>query len=50
MAGSFAYFFSDEGAVARWVEDPYHQHFTGEVFFQHRPPIDPSSLSPSQRM
>lgn len=31
--------------VARWVENPYHQHFTGEVFFQHRPPIDPSSLT-----
>ncbi|WP_299657484.1 transposase, partial [uncultured Jannaschia sp.] len=24
-------------------ENPYWQHFCGEVFFQHRPPIDPSS-------
>lgn len=35
---------SDEAVVARWVENPYYQHFTGETFFQHRPPIDPSSL------
>lgn len=31
--------------VARWVENPYYQHFTGETFFQHRPPIDASSLT-----
>lgn len=36
---------SDEAIVARWVENPYYQHFTGETFFQHRPPIDPSSLT-----
>ncbi len=35
---------SDEAVVARWVEDPYFQHFTGETFFQHKPPIDPTSL------
>nr|WP_269101047.1 IS5 family transposase [Mangrovicoccus ximenensis] len=40
-----AYRLSDETVVARWVENPYYQHFTGEVFFQHRPPIDPSSLT-----
>lgn len=40
-----AYQLSDEAAVARWVENPYYQHLTGEVFFQHRPPIDPSSLT-----
>ncbi len=40
-----AYRLSDEAVVARWVENPYHQHFTGETFFQHRPPIDPSSLT-----
>ena len=40
-----AYGLSDEAVVARWVENPYHQHFCGEVFFQHRPPIDPSSLT-----
>ena len=36
---------SDEAVVARWVENPYFQHFTGEVFFQHHPPLDPSSLT-----
>ena len=40
-----AYRLSDEAMVARWVENPYYQHFTGETFFQHRPPIDPSSLT-----
>ncbi|SNR66527.1 Transposase domain [Puniceibacterium sediminis] len=40
-----AYRLSDEAVVARWVENSYYQHFTGEVFFQHRPPIDPSSLT-----
>lgn len=36
---------SDEAVVTRWVENPYYQHFTDETFFQHRPPIDPSSLT-----
>jgi transposase, IS5 family len=40
-----AYRLSDEAIVARWVENPYYQHFTGETFFQHRPPIDPSCLT-----
>jgi IS5 family transposase len=39
-----AFRLSDEALVARWVENPYYQHFTGETFFQHRPPIDPTSL------
>ncbi len=40
-----AYRLSDEAVVARWVENPYYQHFTGETFFHHRPPIDPSCLT-----
>ncbi|WP_439118587.1 IS5 family transposase [Marivita sp.] len=36
---------SDEAVIDRWVENPYFQHFTGERFFQHQPPIHPSSLS-----
>ena len=40
-----AYGLSDEAVLARWVENPYFQHFTGETFFQHRLPIHPSSLS-----
>ena len=31
--------------MARWAENPYWQHFCGETFFQHRQPIDPSSLT-----
>jgi len=40
-----AFKLSDEAVVARWVENPYYQHFTGETFFQHCPPINPSSLT-----
>src|ERR1700723_968294 len=36
---------SDEDAVAVWVENPYWQHFSGERCFQHRLPIDPSSMT-----
>jgi len=36
---------SDEETVRRWVENPCHQYFCGEEYFQHRLPIDPSSLS-----
>ena len=40
-----AFRLSDEAIVARWVENPYYQHLTGETFFQHKLPIDPSSLT-----
>lgn len=40
-----AHALSDEDVVARWVENPYFQHLCGETFFQHRRPIDPSSLT-----
>ena len=40
------YWLSDEAVVTRWVENPYYQHLTGETFFQHKQPIDPSSLTP----
>jgi transposase, IS5 family len=40
-----SYRLSDEAVVARWVENPYYQHFCGETFFQHRFPLDPSSLT-----
>ncbi len=35
----------DEAVVARRVGNPCCQHLTGETFFQHRPPIDPSPLN-----
>jgi IS5 family transposase len=40
-----AYRLSDAAVVARWVGNPSYQHLTGETFFQHRLPIDPSSLT-----
>jgi len=40
-----AYALSDEAVVSRWVENPYYQHFCGKVFFQHRKPVDSSSLT-----
>jgi IS5 family transposase len=36
---------SDEALLWTWVENPYWQHFCGEIHFQHEPPIDPSSLT-----
>jgi IS5 family transposase len=36
---------SDEETVERWVENPYWQHFCGFEFFQHQPPIDPSTMT-----
>ena len=36
---------SDESLCARWVENPYFQFFCGEEFFQHRLPVDRSSLT-----
>ncbi|HZJ08475.1 MAG TPA: IS5 family transposase, partial [Trueperaceae bacterium] len=36
---------SDELVVQGWVENPYWQFFSGEKFFQHELPIDPSSMT-----
>jgi len=36
---------SDEGVVERFVENPYWQYFCGMEYFQHRLPIDASSLT-----
>ena len=36
---------SDEGVVAKWVENPYWQFFSGMQFFSHQPPIDSSSMT-----
>lgn len=38
------YALSDEDTVERWSENPYWQHFSGERYFQHELPCDPSSL------
>ncbi len=36
---------SDEAVVARRVGNPCCQRLTGETFFRHKLPIDPSSLT-----
>lgn len=36
---------SDEVLCARWLENPYYQHFCGEESFQHVLPFDRSSLT-----
>lgn len=35
---------SDETVIDRWLENPYWQYFTGEEYFQHDPPFDPSDF------
>lgn len=35
---------SDESVIERWIENPYWQHFTGEIFFQKKQPFDPSEF------
>ena len=34
----------DESVVARWIENPYWQYFTGEQYFQNKQPFDPSEF------
>jgi IS5 family transposase len=36
---------SDEALISRWVENAYWQYFCGETYFQHEPPIHPTSLT-----
>src|SRR6266446_3540911 len=36
---------SDEVLCARWIENPYYQHFCGELSFCHRLPFDRSSMT-----
>jgi IS5 family transposase len=38
------YALSDEDVVERWCENPSWQHFSGERYFRHDLPCDPSSL------
>ena len=39
------YDLSDEVLCESWRENPYHQYFCGEEFFQHRLPFDRTSIS-----
>lgn len=35
---------SDESVLHRWIENPYWQYFTGETYFQHQAPFDPTDF------
>lgn len=39
------YSLSDEVVCELWIENPYYQYFCGEEFFQHRLPLDRSSMT-----
>ncbi len=41
----YAFSESDESLVARWVENPYWQHFYGYTHMQHDCPIHPTSMT-----
>jgi IS5 family transposase len=41
----YTYNLSDEDVVCGWVENPYWQYFSGMKYFEHEPPIDPSSMT-----
>lgn len=49
MAGlailKYSYDLSDEVVCELWIENPYYQYFCGEEFFQHRLPLDRSSMT-----
>jgi len=36
---------SDEDVVEGWVENPYWQYLSGMKYFEHKPPLDPSSMT-----
>lgn len=36
---------SDEAVVEGWLQNPYWQYLSGMRYFQHDPPLHPSSMS-----
>ena len=36
---------SDEAVLDEWLENPYRQYFTGEIYFEHEYPTDQSTMS-----
>ena len=36
---------SDEQVIAAWVANPYWPHLSGMEFFEHKLPMDPSSMT-----
>ena len=45
-----AYNESDESLVERWAQDVYFQFFSGQVYFEPRPPCDPAQISRFRRV
>jgi len=41
----YTYNLSDDDVVSGWVENPYWQYLSGMKFFEHEPPINPSSMT-----
>ena len=41
----YTYNLCDDDVVAGWVENPYWQYLSGMQFFEHEPPINPSSMT-----
>ncbi len=41
----YTYDLSDEEVVQGWLENPYWQYLSGMKFFQHKIPINPSSMT-----
>ena len=41
----YTYNLSDQDVIDTWVENPYWQYFSGMKYFEHKPPIDPSSMT-----
>jgi transposase, IS5 family len=39
------YRYSDKNALLHWLENPYWQHFCGQVYFRHKPPFYFSDFS-----
>ena len=45
-----AYNESDESVVQRWAQDVYFQFFSGQVYFEPRPPCDDSQIGRFRQM
>jgi len=43
------YRYSDKSALGQWMENPYWQHFCGQVYFQHKSPFYFSDFSHFRR-
>lgn len=41
----YAYDLSDDDVLAGWTENPYWQYFCGGVYFEHKLPLDSSSMT-----